>query len=111
MSEFVASTPTPGAPRYPRRRGHTTDTDRPVARGAPMELGAEKYAVFLYLADERGERTYVNEHRFLERPDVETVKCLFEEAKRHFWLLYEGDARPEDLEVRVTYSEGENGGC
>ncbi len=76
-----------------------------------MELGAEKFEVFVYLADERGERTYVTEHRFLERPEVETVKCLFDEARRHFWLLYEGDARAEDSEVRVTYSKGENGGC
>jgi hypothetical protein len=34
--------------------------------------------------DERGERTYVTEHQFLERPDVETVKCLFDEARPPF---------------------------
>ena len=76
-----------------------------------MELGAEKFEVFFYLADERGERTYVTEHHFLERPDVETVKCLFDEARHHFSVLYEGDATPEDFEVRVTYSDNEDSGC
>ncbi len=96
---------------YHRRRGHTTDTDRPVARGAPMELGAEKFEVFFYLADGRGSAPTSSSTTSLERPDVETMKCLFDEARRHFSVLYEGDATPEDFEVRVTYSENEDSGC
>ena len=73
-----------------------------------MELGADKYEVFLYLADERGDCTHATEHRFLERPDVETVKVLFDEAKREFAVVYGDDVTPEDFHVRVTYVEDDD---
>ncbi len=70
-----------------------------------MELGADKFEVYLFLADERGDCTYATEHRFLERPDVETVKVLFDEAKREFAIVYGDEVTPEDFSVRVTYVE------
>ena len=68
-----------------------------------MELGPDKFKVFLYLADERGDCTYSTEHRFLERPDVATIRCLFDEAKQHYGVVYGQDAIPEDFAVRVAY--------
>src|SRR3954452_8178378 len=59
-----------------------------------MQLGTDKFEVYLYVADADGDCTYATEHRFLERPDAETVKVLFDEAKRHFRLLSEDAARP-----------------
>jgi hypothetical protein len=66
-----------------------------------MQLGTDKYEVYLYVADADGECTYATEHRFLERPDAETVKVLFDEAKRHFRLVFDDHAVPEDFAVRV----------
>jgi hypothetical protein len=68
-----------------------------------MQLGTDKFEVYLYVADSDGECTYATEHRFLERPDAETVKVLFDEAKRHFRLVYDGDAEPGDFAVRVRH--------
>ena len=68
-----------------------------------MQLGNDKFEVYLYVADGRGECAYATEHRFLERPDAETVKVLFDEARRHFRLVYDELAEPEDFEVRVRH--------
>ena len=54
-------------------------------------------------SDACGERTYATEHRFLERPDAETVKLLFDEAKRHFRLVYDDEIVPEDFSVRLRH--------
>ena len=64
-----------------------------------MELGIEQFELYLYVADARGECTYATEHRFLERPDAETVKLLFDEAKRHFQLVFDDEVVPEDFAV------------
>jgi hypothetical protein len=68
-----------------------------------MDLGIEQFELYLYVADGDGEYTYETEHRFLERPDAETVKVLFDEAKRHFRLVYDDEVVPEDFEVSVRH--------
>ena len=72
-----------------------------------MRIGPHKYEVYYWLADEAGELTYAVEHRFLERPDVETVKALFDEAKQHFSIVYDDESTPEDFMVRVKCLEAE----
>ena len=67
-----------------------------------MDIGPDTYEVYLYLADERGGCSYAIEHRFPERPDVETVRCLLEEARDHFRVLYDEFPSPEDVTVAVT---------
>ena len=73
-----------------------------------MRIGPHKYEGYYWLADEAGEFTYAVEHRFLERPDVETVKALFEEAKDHFAVVYDDESAPEDFIVRVTCLEADS---
>ena len=55
-----------------------------------MDLGRDKFELYIYLADERGDLAYATEHRFLERPDVETVKALLDEAREHYSVMYDG---------------------
>ena len=66
-----------------------------------MELGPHTYEVYLYVGDDAGARTYAVEHRFHERPDVETVRLLFEEAREHFEVVYGPAVEAEDFAVRV----------
>jgi len=73
-----------------------------------MQLPADKFEVYLYVADADGDCTYATEHRFLERPDAETVKVLFDEAKRHFRLVYDDAAAPADFAVRVRHLDPED---
>ena len=68
-----------------------------------MDLGRDKFELYIYLADERGDFAYSTEHRFLERPDVGTVKALLDEAREHYRIVYDGDAQPEDFSVQIEY--------
>ena len=70
-----------------------------------MDLGRDKFELYIYLADERGELAYSTEHRFLERPDVETVKALLDEARQHYSVMYDGLPEPEDVMVRIGYRD------
>ena len=70
-----------------------------------MDLGRDKFELYIYLADERGELAYSTEHRFLERPDVETVKALLEEAREHYSVMYDGLPEPEDVMVRIGFRD------
>ena len=68
-----------------------------------MDLGTEQFELYLFVGDTCGERIYATEHRFLERPDAETVKLLFDEAKRHFRLVYDDETAAEDFAVRLRH--------
>ena len=70
-----------------------------------MDLGRDKFELYIYLADERGELAYSTEHRFLERPDVETVKALLDEARQHYSVMYDGLPEPEDVMVRIGFRD------
>jgi hypothetical protein len=64
----------------------------------------ERFEVYLYVADAReGEDLfrYTIEHWFTDRPEIETIAALFEEAKRDFAVLYpSAEAENFDVEVR-----------
>ena len=64
----------------------------------------DRFELYLYVADARGEddlHRYTVEHWFEDRPDIETVAALFEEAKRDFSLLYpDAEAENYDVELR-----------
>jgi hypothetical protein len=47
----------------------------------------DKYELFLRVADDEDECVYLNEEWFENRPAVETIAALFEEAKRDFAAL------------------------
>ena len=50
---------------------------------------ADRYEVFLRVSDSTDDQhLYLVEHWFAERPGVETVKALLDEAKRDYALLY-----------------------
>ena len=70
-----------------------------------MDLGRDKFELYIYLADERGEFAYSTEHRFLERPDVDTVKALLDEARDHYRIVYDDRVEPEDVSVRLEYRD------
>ena len=76
-----------------------------------MHAQQHSFEVSLYLADERGDHTYLTEHRLLTRPDADTVRALLDEARRDFAVVYGGEVRAEDLGVRVTYRDGEDEDC
>ena len=60
----------------------------------------ERYEVFLRIADGDDDHClYMIEHWFADRPEIETVSALFDEAKRDFVALYP-DLEPEDFSVR-----------
>jgi len=65
---------------------------------------AERYEVYLYVADAaEGEdlHRYTIEHWFTDRPEIETIAALFDEAKRDFAALYpHADAENFDVEIR-----------
>ncbi len=62
---------------------------------------ADKYELFLRVADDEDESVYLNEEWFENRPAVETIAALFEEAKRDFAALYPGvEAGDFSVEVR-----------
>jgi hypothetical protein len=53
----------------------------------------ERFQVYIFVADAKeGEDDcrYTSEEWFAERPAIETVAGLFEEAKRDFAMLYSG---------------------
>jgi hypothetical protein len=62
----------------------------------------ERYEVFLRVSDsEDDQHLYLVEHWFADRPDVETVKALFDEAKRDFSVLYPSvDGDDFSVEIR-----------
>jgi len=65
-------------------------------------MDAERYEVYLRVADSNDDNcVYLIEHWFTERPEIETVAALFDEAKRAFAVLYP-DVEPEDFSVEVT---------
>lgn len=60
----------------------------------------ERYEVYLYVADSDNDCVYRIEHWFPDRPEVETIAALFDEAKRDFGVLYP-DVVAEDFSVEV----------
>lgn len=66
-----------------------------------MDIGAHTYEVTLYLTGDAGDRRYSVEHRFHERPDVETVRCLLDEAREHYSLLFDDETAPDEVSVDV----------
>lgn len=66
-----------------------------------MDIGAHTYEVTLYLAGEAGGCHYAVEHRFHERPDVETVRCLLDEAREHYRVIFDGEPDDDDITVNV----------
>jgi hypothetical protein len=66
-----------------------------------MDGGIERYEVFLRVTDGGDDQhLYLVEHWFHDRPGVETVKALFDEAKRDFAVLYP-DAEADDYSVEI----------
>jgi hypothetical protein len=64
---------------------------------------AERFEIYIYVADAReGEDLYryTIEHWFTDRPDIETIAALLEEAKRDFSILYP-DAEGENFDVEI----------
>jgi len=73
---------------------------RPACNDPPMQP-TERYEVFLRISDSKDDGClYVIEHWFAERPEIETVAALFEEAKRDFGALYP-DLEHDDYSVEV----------
>lgn len=65
-------------------------------------MDAERYEVYLRVADcSEDNCVYLIEHWFTERPEIETVAALFDEAKRAFAVLYP-DVEPEGFSVEIT---------
>lgn len=64
--------------------------------------GTENYEVYLRISDgEDDQHLYLVEHWFQDRPGVETVKALLDEARRDFATLYpEVDADDFSVEIR-----------
>ncbi len=61
-----------------------------------------RYEVYIYVCDEGGDACFKTNHRFDERPGIETVRELFEEAKRDFSILYP-TTEAVDFSVEVEY--------
>ncbi|HZO35827.1 MAG TPA: hypothetical protein VFB41_03010 [Solirubrobacteraceae bacterium] len=63
--------------------------------------GDEKYWLWLRVADDRDDTClYVIEHWFADKPHIETIRALFEEAKRDYALLYP-DEHAADFSVEL----------
>jgi hypothetical protein len=62
---------------------------------------AERYEVYVRVADDDDQCLYMVEHWFADRPGDETLGMLLEEAKRTFAFLYP-DADAVDYAVEVT---------
>jgi hypothetical protein len=66
--------------------------------------GAERFELYLYVSDSHDDddlHRYTVEHWFEDRPEIETIAALFEEAKRDFSLLYpDVEAENYDVELR-----------
>ena len=60
----------------------------------------DRYEVFLRVADADEVCLYLVEHWFADRPGIETVTALFDEAKRDYAQLYP-DTDAEDFSVEV----------
>ncbi len=60
----------------------------------------EMYEVFLRVADESDDCVYLVEHWFVDRPGINTISALFDEARRDFAVLYH-DVDAEDFSVEV----------
>jgi hypothetical protein len=64
-------------------------------------VGADKYEVFLKVSGPDDDRhLYMAEHWFADRPGVDTVKALLEEAKSDFAVLYP-EVEADDFSVEV----------
>jgi hypothetical protein len=63
----------------------------------------ERFEVYVYLADRVEDDTcrYTIEHWFTERPDIETVAALLDEARRDFARLYP-DVTVENASINVN---------
>jgi hypothetical protein len=61
----------------------------------------ETYEVFLRISDSSDDQhLYLVEHWFSQRPGVETVRALLDEAKRDFAVLY-SDVEADDFSVEI----------
>ena len=64
----------------------------------------EQFEVYVYVSDAAGDddlHRYTIEHWFRDKPDIETVAALLEEARRDFSMLYpDVDGENFDVEVR-----------
>jgi hypothetical protein len=63
--------------------------------------GNDKYEVFLRVSDSSDDQhLYLVEHWFADRPGVETIKALLDEARRDYAVLYP-DAHADDYSVEI----------
>jgi hypothetical protein len=65
--------------------------------------GVERFEIYVYVADGKEEEDlhrYVIEHWFSDKPEIETIAELFEEAKRDFSALYP-DVEAENFDVEI----------
>jgi hypothetical protein len=63
----------------------------------------ERFQVYIFVADakEGEDDCRYTEHWFADRPGIETLAGLFEEAKRHFGTLYL-DAEAVNFSIEVS---------
>jgi hypothetical protein len=62
--------------------------------------------VYIFVGDDEGDAWFKTNHRFVERPAVDTVKALLDEARSHFAVLYPG-VEPTDFSVEIQYLDDE----
>jgi len=67
---------------------------------------APSIEVYIFVADEEGDAWFKTNHRFAERPAVDTVKALLDEARSHFSVLYP-EVEPADFSVEIAYLDDE----
>lgn len=58
--------------------------------------------LYLFVGSEDDACWYTTNHRFVERPDIGTVKALMDEARQHFAELYPG-IEAGDFSVVLSY--------
>lgn len=64
-------------------------------------IGEETYELFLRVCEsDESAMLYLIEHWFAEKPGIETIAALFEEAKRDYAALYP-DTPAEDFSVEL----------
>jgi hypothetical protein len=62
--------------------------------------------VYIFVGDEDGDAWFKTNHRFAERPAIDTVKALLDEARTHFAVLYP-EIEATDFSVELAYLDDE----
>jgi hypothetical protein len=74
--------------------------------GAEFPQQHASLEVYIFIADEEGDAWFKTNHRFAQRPAIDTVKALLDEARSHFAVLYP-EVEPVDFSVEIAYLDGE----